>query len=212
MELHPPGRVETAFWGGGTPGLLPADDLRRLGHAMTKAAGKPGEWTVELAPSSVRADKLAALKERFGDDRQKMSQGMMELYKKEKVNPLGGCLPILVQMPIFIALYWALMESVELRHAPFALWITDLSVKDPFFVLPILMGASMWYLQKMSPTTITDPMQQKVMQFMPIIFTFMFLWFPAGLTLYWLVSNVISITQQTIIYRQLEKKGLHTRT
>lgn len=115
-------------------------------------------------------------------------------------------------MPIFIALYWALMESVELRHAPFALWITDLSVKDPFFVLPILMGASMWYLQKMSPTTITDPMQQKVMQFMPIIFTFMFLWFPAGLTLYWLVSNVISITQQTIIYRQLEKKGLHTRS
>lgn len=180
--------------------------VRGIMFPLTKA-----QYT-SMAKMRMLQPKLAALKERFGDDRQKMSQGMMELYKKEKVNPLGGCLPILVQMPIFIALYWALMESVELRHAPFALWITDLSVKDPFFVLPILMGASMWYLQKMSPTTITDPMQQKVMQFMPIIFTFMFLWFPAGLTLYWLVSNVISITQQTIIYRQLEKKGLHTRT
>ncbi|MGL5949097.1 MAG: membrane protein insertase YidC [Aeromonas sp.] len=164
-----------------------------------------------MAKMRMLQPKMTALRERFGDDRQKMSQAMMELYKKEKVNPLGGCLPILIQMPIFIALYWALMESVELRHAPFVAWITDLSVKDPFFVLPILMGASMWYLQKMSPTTVTDPMQQKVMQFMPVIFTFMFLWFPAGLTLYWLVSNVISITQQTIIYRQLEQKGLHSR-
>ena len=155
---------------------------------------------------------MADIKAKYPDDKVKQQQETMELYKREKINPLAGCLPILVQMPIFIALYWALMESVELRHAPFALWITDLSVKDPFFVLPILMGASMWYLQKMSPTTITDPMQQKVMQFMPIIFTFMFLWFPAGLTLYWLVSNVISIIQQTIIYRQLEKKGLHSRT
>lgn len=179
--------------------------VRGIMFPLTKA-----QYT-SMAKMRMLQPKIAALRERFGDDRQKMSQGMMELYKKEKVNPLGGCLPILVQMPIFIALYWALMESVELRHAPFALWITDLSVKDPFFVLPILMGASMWYLQKMSPTTVTDPMQQKVMQFMPIIFTFMFLWFPAGLTLYWLVSNVISITQQTIIYRQLEKKGLHTR-
>jgi YidC/Oxa1 family membrane protein insertase len=136
---------------------------------------------------------------------------MMELYKEEKVNPLGGCFPLLVQMPIFIALYWTLMESVELRHAPFALWLTDLSAKDPFYVLPLLMGASMWYIQKMSPTTVTDPMQQKVMQFMPIIFTFMFLWFPSGLTLYWVVSNIVTITQQTIIFRQLEKKGLHSR-
>jgi YidC/Oxa1 family membrane protein insertase len=180
--------------------------VRGIMFPLTKA-----QYT-SMAKMRMLQPKIAALRERFGDDRQKMSQGMMELYKKEKVNPLGGCLPILVQMPIFIALYWALMESVELRHAPFALWITDLSVKDPFFVLPILMGASMWYLQKMSPTTVTDPMQQKVMQFMPIIFTFMFLWFPAGLTLYWLVSNVISIIQQTIIYRQLEKKGLHSRS
>lgn len=180
--------------------------VRGIMFPLTKA-----QYT-SMAKMRMLQPKLAALRERFGDDRQKMSQGMMELYKKEKVNPLGGCLPILIQMPIFIALYWALMESVELRHAPFALWIHDLSVKDPYFVLPLLMGASMWFLQKMSPTTITDPMQQKVMNFMPIIFTFMFLWFPAGLTLYWLVSNVISITQQTIIYRQLEKKGLHTRS
>ncbi|MDO2950066.1 membrane protein insertase YidC [Aeromonas simiae] len=180
--------------------------VRGLMYPLTKA-----QYT-SMAKMRMLQPKLAALRERFGDDRQKMSQGMMELYKKEKVNPLGGCFPILIQMPIFIALYWTLMESVELRHAPFALWIHDLSVKDPYFVLPLLMGASMWFLQKMSPTTVTDPMQQKVMNFMPIIFTFMFLWFPAGLTLYWLVSNIISITQQTIIYRQLEKKGLHTRS
>ena len=100
---------------------------------------------------------------------------------------------------------------MELRHAPFALWLTDLSVKDPYYVLPLLMGATMWYIQKMSPTTVTDPMQQKVMQFMPIVFTFMFLWFPSGLTLYWVVSNIVTIIQQTLIFRQLEKKGLHSR-
>ncbi|WP_024872008.1 membrane protein insertase YidC [Tolumonas lignilytica] len=164
-----------------------------------------------MAKMRMLQPKLAALRERFGEDRQKMSQAMMELYKEEKVNPLGGCFPLLVQMPIFIALYWTLMESVELRHAPFMLWLTDLSAKDPYYVLPLLMGASMWYIQKMSPTTVTDPMQQKVMQFMPIIFTFMFLWFPSGLTLYWVVSNIVTITQQTLIFRQLEKKGLHTR-
>ena len=164
-----------------------------------------------MAKMRLLQPKLTALRERFGDDRQKMSQAMMELYKEEKVNPLGGCFPLLIQMPIFIALYWTLMESVELRHAPFALWLTDLSVKDPYYVLPLLMGATMWWIQKMSPTTVTDPMQQKVMQFMPIIFTFMFLWFPSGLTLYWVVSNIVTITQQTIIFRQLEKKGLHSR-
>ena len=174
-------------------------------YPLTKA-----QYT-SMAKMRMLQPKLTALRERFGDDRQKMSQAMMELYKQEKVNPLGGCFPILIQMPIFIALYWTLMESVELRHAPFALWLTDLSVKDPFYVLPLLMGATMWWIQKMSPTTVTDPMQQKVMQFMPIIFTFMFLWFPAGLTLYWLVSNIVTITQQTLIYRQLEKKGLHSR-
>lgn len=180
--------------------------VRGVMYPLTKA-----QYT-SMAKMRMLQPKLAALKERFGDDRQKMSQGMMELYKKEKVNPLGGCLPILVQMPIFISLYWVLMESVELRHAPFILWINDLSVRDPFFVLPILMGISMFLIQKMSPSTVTDPMQKKVMQFMPIIFTFFFLWFPAGLTLYWLVSNVVTITQQWYIFRQLEKKGLHGST
>ncbi|GAA3550054.1 membrane protein insertase YidC [Zobellella aerophila] len=179
--------------------------VRGIMYPLTKA-----QYT-SMAKMRMLQPKLVALRERYGDDRQKMSQGMMELYKKEKVNPLGGCLPILVQMPIFISLYWVLMESVELRHAPFFLWIDDLSVRDPYFVLPILMGASMFVIQKMSPTTVTDPMQQKVMQFMPIIFTFFFLWFPAGLTLYWLVSNVVTIAQQWYIFRQLEKKGLHSK-
>ncbi|BBH48816.1 membrane protein insertase YidC [Pseudomonas sp. KU43P] len=149
------------------------------------------------------APKLAALKERFGDDRQKMSQAMMELYKKEKINPLGGCLPILVQMPVFLALYWVLLESVEMRQAPWMLWITDLSIKDPFFILPIIMGATMFIQQRLNPTP-PDPMQAKVMKMMPIIFTFFFLWFPAGLVLYWVVNNCLSITQQWYITRRIE--------
>ncbi|QJQ23226.1 membrane protein insertase YidC [Pseudomonas sp. SK] len=149
------------------------------------------------------APKLAALKERFGDDRQKMSQAMMELYKKEKINPLGGCLPILVQMPVFLALYWVLLESVEMRQAPWILWITDLSIKDPFFILPIIMGATMFIQQRLNPTP-PDPMQAKVMKMMPIIFTFFFLWFPAGLVLYWVVNNCLSIAQQWYITRSIE--------
>jgi len=149
------------------------------------------------------APKLAALKERFGDDRQKMSQAMMELYKKEKINPLGGCLPILVQMPVFLALYWVLLESVEMRQAPWMLWITDLSIKDPFFILPIIMGATMFIQQRLNPTP-PDPMQAKVMKMMPIIFTFFFLWFPAGLVLYWVVNNCLSISQQWYITRRIE--------
>ncbi|HSC82289.1 MAG TPA: membrane protein insertase YidC [Pseudomonas sp.] len=147
--------------------------------------------------------KLAALKEQHGDDRQKMSQAMMELYKKEKINPLGGCLPILVQMPVFLALYWTLLESVEMRQAPWLLWITDLSIKDPFFLLPIIMGATMFIQQRLNPTP-PDPMQAKVMKMMPIIFTFFFLWFPAGLVLYWVVNNCLSIAQQWYITRQIE--------
>ena len=147
--------------------------------------------------------KLAALKERFGDDRQKMSQAMMELYKKEKINPLGGCLPILVQMPVFLSLYWVLLESVEMRQAPWMLWITDLSIKDPFFILPIIMGATMFIQQRLNPTP-PDPMQAKVMKMMPIIFTFFFLWFPAGLVLYWVVNNCLSIAQQWYITRSIE--------
>lgn len=147
--------------------------------------------------------KLQALKEQHGDDRQKMSQAMMELYKKEKINPLGGCLPILVQMPVFLALYWTLLESVEMRQAPWLLWITDLSIKDPFFLLPIIMGATMFIQQQLNPTP-PDPMQAKVMKLMPIIFTFFFLWFPAGLVLYWVVNNVLSIAQQWYITRKIE--------
>ncbi len=149
------------------------------------------------------APKLAQLKEQFGDDRQRMSQGMMELYKKEKINPLGGCLPVLVQMPVFIALYWVLLESVELRHAPFFFWITDLSIKDPLFILPIIMGVSMFIQMSLNPAP-PDPVQAKVMKLMPIMFTVFFLWFPAGLVLYWVVNNILSITQQWIITRSIE--------
>ncbi|MBB1313238.1 MULTISPECIES: membrane protein insertase YidC [Aliivibrio] len=179
--------------------------VRGAMYPLTKA-----QYT-SMAKMRMLQPKLAAMRERIGDDRQRMSQEMMELYKKEKVNPLGGCLPIVLQMPIFISLYWALMESVELRHAPFFGWITDLSAQDPYYILPLLMGASMFLIQKMSPTTVTDPMQQKIMTFMPVMFTVFFLWFPAGLVLYWLVSNVVTLIQQTLIYRALEKKGLHSK-
>ena len=153
--------------------------------------------------------KLMALRERHENDRAAQSKAMMELYQKEKINPLGGCLPILVQMPVFIALYWALIESVELRHAPFFLWIKDLSVMDPLFILPILMGASMWFQQRMNPAP-PDPMQAKVMQWMPIIFTFFFLWFPAGLVIYWVSNNILSITQQWYITRKIEQENAAT--
>jgi YidC/Oxa1 family membrane protein insertase len=148
--------------------------------------------------------RMNALKERYGEDKQRLNQEMMNLYKKEKINPLGGCLPILVQIPVFIALYWVLMESVELRQAPFMLWIQDLSVKDPFFVLPIIMGASMFIQQKLNPTP-PDPMQAKIMMALPFVFTILFLSFPAGLVLYWVVNNVLSIAQQWYITRQIEK-------
>ncbi|EOX3120818.1 membrane protein insertase YidC [Vibrio cholerae] len=179
--------------------------VRGAMYPLTKA-----QYT-SMAKMRMLQPKLQAMRERIGDDRQRMSQEMMELYKKEKVNPLGGCLPILLQMPIFIALYWALMESVELRHSPFFGWIHDLSAQDPYYILPLLMGASMFVIQKMSPTTITDPMQQKIMTFMPVMFTFFFLWFPSGLVLYWLVSNIVTLIQQTLIYKVLEKKGLHSK-
>tara|TARA_Y100000385_G_scaffold238724_1_gene253814 strand:+ start:1384 stop:3138 length:1755 start_codon:yes stop_codon:yes gene_type:complete len=151
--------------------------------------------------------RIVAIREEYANDKAKQSQAMMELYKKEKINPLGGCFPILVQMPVFIALYWVLMESVELRQAPLALWINDLSVMDPYFVLPILMGASMFYMQKLNPAP-PDPMQAKIMQWMPIVFTFFFLWFPAGLVLYWVCNNLLSMGQQYIINRRIENGSL----
>lgn len=146
--------------------------------------------------------KLQSLKERFGDDRQKMGQATMDLYKKEKVNPLGGCLPILVQIPVFISLYWVLLESVELRQSPWILWIEDLAIKDPFFILPLIMGVTMFIQQKLNPAPV-DPIQAKVFLMMPIVFTFFFAFFPAGLVLYWVVNNTLSITQQYYITRHV---------
>jgi YidC/Oxa1 family membrane protein insertase len=159
---------------------------------------------VSMAKMKKLQPKLAELKERYGEDRQRFSQEMMKLYKTEKVNPLGGCLPLLIQMPVFIALYWVLMESVELRHSPFYLWIEDLSRMDPYFVLPVLYGISQWITMKFSPQP-PDPMQAKIMQMLPFVFTFMFLWFPSGLVLYWLTNNILQIIQQQIITKQIEK-------
>lgn len=146
--------------------------------------------------------RLQAMKERFGDDRQKLNQAMMELYKKEKINPLGGCLPVVIQIPVFIALYWVLLESVELRQAPFIFWINDLSSADPFFVLPLLMGITMFIQQKLNPAPI-DPIQQKVMMVLPVMFTVFFAFFPSGLVLYWVVNNTLSIIQQWFITKRI---------
>jgi len=171
-------------------------------YPLTKAQYTSMAKMRDLAP------KMAQLKERFGDDRQKMSQATMEMYRKEKVNPAGGCLPLILQMPIFLALYWVFLESVELRHAPFVFWIQDLSAMDPFFVLPVLMGISMFVMQKMQPMTVQDPMQQKIMQYMPVVFSIFMAWFPSGLVLYWFVSNLISIVQMKIIFSGIEKQKL----
>jgi YidC/Oxa1 family membrane protein insertase len=149
--------------------------------------------------------KIQELRELYGDDRARMSQETMKLYQKEKLNPLGGCLPMLVQMPVFIALYWVLMESVELRQSPFMFWIVDLSIKDPFFVLPLLMGGSMFVQMQMQQQPSMDPMQAKIMKFMPVMFTFMFLWFPAGLTLYWFINNLSTIGQQYMVNKSVER-------
>ncbi len=148
--------------------------------------------------------RMAQLKERYGDDRQKMNLAMMDLYKKEKINPLGGCLPILVQIPVFIALYWVLLESVELRHAPFFGWIQDLSARDPYYILPVLNGAVMWLTQKLSPSPGMDPIQRRIFQFMPIMFSVMFAFFPAGLVLYWTTNGALGLLQQWFITKRIE--------
>lgn len=147
--------------------------------------------------------ELLRIKEKHGDDRQALSQAMMKLYRDEKINPLGGCLPVLLQMPVFMALYWVLLESVELRHAGFMLWIKDLSVMDPYLILPLLMGVSMYLQAQLNPTP-PDPMQAKLMKWMPVMFTFFFLFFPAGLVLYWLTNNILSIAQQWYITKRIE--------
>ncbi|MFV2061016.1 MAG: membrane protein insertase YidC [Gammaproteobacteria bacterium] len=155
--------------------------------------------------------RMAALKERFGDDRQAYQKAMMELYKKEKFNPMGGCLPMLVQIPVFIALYWVLLESVEMRQAPFMLWIQDLSTKDPYFVLPVIMGLTMFLQQKLNPTMV-DPIQAKVMMMLPFIFTVFFAFFPSGLVLYWVVNNSLSILQQQYITKIVLEKGSYGKS
>ncbi|MFD1216762.1 membrane protein insertase YidC [Microbulbifer celer] len=149
------------------------------------------------------APQMKKLQEQYKDNRQKLAEETMKLYRKEKINPVGGCLPLLLQMPVFIGLYWMLMETVELRHAPWILWIHDLSVKDPYFILPVFMGLSMWLMQKLQPQP-TDPTQAKIMQLMPVMMTFFFLWFPAGLVLYWIANNLISIAQTWFINKQVE--------
>ena len=156
-----------------------------------------------MAKMRVLGPRMQRLKELYGNDKAKMQQEMMEMYRKEKINPLGGCLPILVQIPVFISLYWVLLGSVEMRQAPWLGWIQDLSAKDPYFILPVIMGASMLIQMKLNPTP-PDPIQAKVMMAMPVIFTFMFLWFPSGLVLYWVVNNILSIAQQWQITRMIE--------
>ena len=148
--------------------------------------------------------RIEALKERYGDDRQKVNQAMLELYQKEKINPLGGCLPMLVQIPVFFALYWVLLESVELRQAPFILWIQNLSAPDPYFVLPVLNGLAMIATQWLTPSAGMDPMQAKMMKIMPIAFSVLFAFFPAGLVLYWTVNGTLSLLQQWIITKRIE--------
>ena len=157
------------------------------------------------------APQMKRLQERYADDRQKLSQEMMGLYKKEGVNPLGGCLPMLLPMPIFIALYWVLFESVELRQAPFMLWIDDLAAMDPYFILPLLMGATMYLQQLLSPT-MGDPMQARIMKLMPIMFTVLFLFFPAGLVLYWLVNSALSVAQQWYVMKKAEAAAAPARS
>lgn len=164
-----------------------------------------------MAKMRAIAPRLQALKDEYGDDRMKMSQEMMNIYKEEKVNPMAGCLPIFLQMPIFLALYWVLVESVELRHAPWMFWIQDLSSMDPWFILPLLMGVSMFIQQQLNPQP-TDPMQAKVMKILPIIFTVFMLFFPAGLVLYWTVNNLFSMTQQHVINKKVEKEQMQKQT
>ena len=153
--------------------------------------------------------KIQALKERYGDDRQALSRATMELYQKEKINPIGGCLPMLIQVPIFIGLYYVIIESVQLRQAPFLGWIVDLSVRDPYFILPILMGISMLIQQRLTPSA-PDPAQAKMMMVVPVVFTVFFINFPAGLTLYWLVNNVVQILQQWYVTQKTKGQATHS--
>ncbi|QCI16862.1 membrane protein insertase YidC [Buchnera aphidicola (Aphis helianthi)] len=174
--------------------------MKAITYPLTKAQ------YVSMAKMRKLQPKINEIKKNFGNNKQRMSQEMMNLYKKEKINPLGGCLPVFIQMPIFLSLYYMLIGSVELRHAPFLLWIKDLSNQDPYYVLPIIMGITMFFIQKTSSNNISDPLQKKIMHFMPIIFTVFFLWFPSGLVLYYIVSNLVTIIQQKIILFNLKNE------
>jgi YidC/Oxa1 family membrane protein insertase len=174
--------------------------IKLVFYKLTATSGRSMAKMRKLAP------RMKALQEKHKEDRQALSQAMMDMYRKEKVNPAAGCLPILVQMPFFFAFYWVLIESVEMRQAPFALWITDLSVRDPFFILPLLMTGAMLFQMRLNPPP-PDPAQAKVMQIMPIAFGAMFAFFPAGLVLYWLTNTVVSIAQQWRINKLVERES-----
>ncbi|QCI18589.1 membrane protein insertase YidC [Buchnera aphidicola] len=174
--------------------------MKAITYPLTKAQ------YISMAKMRQLQPKINEIKKNFGNNKQRMSQEMMSLYKQEKINPLGGCLPVFIQMPIFLSLYYMLIGSVELRHAPFLLWIKDLSDQDPYYVLPVLMGITMFLIQNTSSNNISDPLQKKIMYFMPIIFTVFFLWFPAGLVLYYIISNLVTIIQQKIILFNFKKK------
>ena len=171
--------------------------IKLLFYPLTEASGRSMAKMRKLQP------RLKAIQDRYKDDKQAQSQAMMELYKKKKVNPMAGCLPMLIQIPFFIAFYWVLLESVEIRQAPFFLWIQDLSSRDPYFVLPLIMGLGMYFQQKLNPAP-PDPMQAKIMTAMPIMFTAMFAFFPSGLVLYWLTNSLLSIAQQWKINRAIQ--------
>ena len=169
-------------------------------YKLTESSGRSMAKMRQIQP------RMKALQDRYKDDKQALSQAMMDLYKREKVNPAAGCLPILIQMPFFLAFYWVLLESVEMRQAPFMLWITDLSTRDPYFILPLIMGAAMLAQQKLNPAP-TDPVQARVMQIMPIMFTVFFAFFPAGLVLYWVTNTLLSIAQQWQVNRVVEAEA-----
>jgi YidC/Oxa1 family membrane protein insertase len=164
-----------------------------------------------MAKMRAVAPRMKQIQESFKDDRDKLGRAMMELYKKEKINPLAGCLPMLVQIPFFISFYWVLLESVEMRQAPFMLWVNDLSARDPYFVLPFFMGTAMFAQFKLNPPP-PDPMQAKIMQFMPLVMTVMMAWFPSGLVLYWLTNTVLSIAQQWRVNQVVEAEAAKKRS
>jgi YidC/Oxa1 family membrane protein insertase len=173
--------------------------LKLLFYKLTETSGR------SMAKMRAIAPRIKSIQERYKEDREQLAKQMMELYKREKINPVAGCLPILVQIPVFLAFYWVLLESVEMRQAPFFGWIQDLSSKDPFFILPILMGVAMYGQFKLNPAP-PDPMQAKMFAFMPVIMTVMMAWFPAGLVLYWLTNTLLSIAQQWKINRVVEQE------